>query len=76
MTEMKHIKSEKAEGIARLTLARPKHNVLNCEMMNEMIEALEELKKDDELKCLAIFGEGRSWCAGVDVGEHKPEMAD
>lgn len=75
MTEMKYIKSEKAEGIARLTLARPKHNVLNCEMMNEMVDVLENLLKDDDLKCLVIFGEGRSWCAGVDVGEHKPEMA-
>ena len=76
MTEMKHIKLEKAEGVARLTLARPKHNVLNCEMMTEMIGVLEDVAKDDALKCLAIFGEGRSWCAGVDVAEHKPEMAD
>ncbi len=43
MTEMKHIKSEKTKGIARLTLARPKHNVLNCEMMKEMIEVLEKI---------------------------------
>ena len=31
---------------------------------------------DRDLKCVAIFGEGPSWCAGVEVADHKPEMAD
>ena len=33
------------------------------------------LGSDEELKCLVFLGEGRSWCAGVEVGDHKPEMA-
>ena len=27
-------------------------------------------------RAVAFFGEGKSWCAGVDVGDHKPEMAE
>jgi len=74
MTESKHIQIQTSEGIARITLARPKHNVLNIEMMKELNSVLEKLAKDNTLKCIAIFGDGPSWCAGVDVGEHKPDM--
>ncbi len=76
MSELKNIKIEKAEGVARITLARPKHNVLNIEMMNELNSELENLIADNDLKCLVILGEGPSWCAGVEVSDHKPEMVD
>ena len=76
MTGLKHIRVETSEGVARITLARPKHNILNIEMMKEIISELEAVAQDADITCLVFFGEGRSWCAGVDVGEHKPEMVD
>jgi cyclohexa-1,5-dienecarbonyl-CoA hydratase len=76
MSELKHHKVEITEGVARIFFARPKHNVLNIEMMNELITQLEGLIADNEIKCVVILGEGPSWCAGVEVGDHKPEMAD
>jgi cyclohexa-1,5-dienecarbonyl-CoA hydratase len=76
MTSYQTIKLAIADGVGRLYLARPKHNVFNIEMMREFNAALEELLADDTLKCVVILGEGPSWCAGVDVGDHKPEMAD
>jgi cyclohexa-1,5-dienecarbonyl-CoA hydratase len=75
MTELKYLKFEKADGVARITFARPKHNVFNIDMMTEFIGVLQSLGADTELKCLVLLGEGASWCAGVDVGDHKPEMA-
>jgi cyclohexa-1,5-dienecarbonyl-CoA hydratase len=75
MPELKHLKVEKSEGVVRITLARPKHNVLDIEMMNELNRELEGLVADDELKALVIYGDGPSWCAGVEVADHKPEMA-
>ncbi len=75
MSELQHLKFEKADGAARITLARPKHNVLNIDTMNELNGLLESLASDDGLKCLVLLGEGRSWCAGVEVGDHKPELA-
>lgn len=69
-----HIKLEQSAGVARLLLARPKHNVLNIEMMKEIQEALRGLAADADLKCLVIKGDGPSWCAGVDVGEHSPDL--
>lgn len=69
-----HIKMDHTRDLARITLARPKHNVLNIEMMKELNAALSSLAADADLKCVVLSGEGPSWCAGVDVGEHRPEV--
>lgn len=76
MTQYQHIRVAKEGGVARITLARPKHNVFNIEMLRELNAELEALASDAALKCVVIFGEGRSWCAGVEVGDHKPEAVD
>jgi cyclohexa-1,5-dienecarbonyl-CoA hydratase len=76
MSDRKFIKLDIAAGVARVTLARPKHNVLNIEMMKELIGELERLKADRDLKCLVVSGEGPSWCAGVEVADHKPGQVD
>ena len=76
MSEMKYLKIEKYQGVARVTLARPKHNVMNIEMMRELNAQLEEFIEDADLKCVVFLGEGASWCAGVEVADHKPEMVD
>ncbi|MGW8188308.1 MAG: enoyl-CoA hydratase/isomerase family protein [Desulfobacterales bacterium] len=73
MTAYKHLKIKKSDGVARITLARPKHNVLDIEMMTELNAELDLLGADAELKCAVILGEGPSWCAGVEVADHKPE---
>jgi cyclohexa-1,5-dienecarbonyl-CoA hydratase len=76
MSDLKFLKLDKSAGIARMTLTRPKHNVLNIAMMQELIGELENLKADQDLKCVVISGEGPSWCAGVEVSDHKPEQVD
>jgi cyclohexa-1,5-dienecarbonyl-CoA hydratase len=75
MSEYKHLNVAKADGVAQITFDRPKHNVLDIEMMNELIAELNGLVSDDELKCLVLNGAGPSFCAGVEVADHKPEMA-
>ena len=76
MTDTKTIIIEKSDSIATLSFARPKHNVFNIDMMNLFCDTLEDLSNDSDIKCLVIKGQGASWCAGVDVGDHKPDMAD
>ena len=75
MADYSFVKFEEASGVARITFARPKHNVFNIEMMNELNGLLDTLVSDDSLKCVVFYGEGPSWCAGVEVGDHKPDMA-
>lgn len=73
MAELTYLKLDKTDGVARITLARPKHNVFYIDMINEFNSVIEALHADDSLKCILILGEGRSFCAGVEVGDHKPD---
>jgi cyclohexa-1,5-dienecarbonyl-CoA hydratase len=73
--ELEYHQLTRQKGVARITLNRPKHNVLNMAMMVELTTILAELKKDDGLKCVVFGAEGSSWCAGVEVLDHKPELA-
>ncbi len=76
MTELQFFKYDLTDQIARLTLNRPKHNVLNIDMMNELNRMLDQIAADKDVKCLVLDAEGPSWCAGVEVADHKPEMVD
>jgi cyclohexa-1,5-dienecarbonyl-CoA hydratase len=75
MNELKFHQLTKDAGVAKVVLNRPKHNVLNIEMMEELTAVLAELNAEAELTCIVLAGEGPSWCAGVEVSDHKPEMA-
>jgi cyclohexa-1,5-dienecarbonyl-CoA hydratase len=76
MAESEFLLIQKDDQVARITLNRPKHNVLNIPMMKDLNAELEAIAADDMLKCLVITGEGPSFCAGVEVGDHKPEQVD
>jgi cyclohexa-1,5-dienecarbonyl-CoA hydratase len=76
MPDFKYLKVEDTDGVARITLARPKHNVFDIEMMNELNRHLEMLLTDQALKCVVFFAEGPSWCAGMEVADHKPDIVD
>lgn len=76
MAEPQFLKVVKENQVARITLDRPKHNVLDIPMMNELNAELEKIAADTELKCVVITGEGKSFCAGVEVADHKPDNVD
>jgi cyclohexa-1,5-dienecarbonyl-CoA hydratase len=76
MADLKYLQIDYSEGVARITLARPKHNVLDIDMMNELNGQLEAFLADKELKCVVLLGDGPSWCAGVEVADHKPGNVD
>jgi cyclohexa-1,5-dienecarbonyl-CoA hydratase len=76
MAESKCIKIDNNGQVARIILDRPKHNVLDIPMMQELNLELEKIAADDELKCVVITGEGRSFCAGVEVADHRPDNVD
>ena len=71
-----YIKTEVEDGIARIIFNRPKHNSLSIAMIKEINLELGALLADKSLKCLVISGEGKSFCAGVDVEDHKPDVVD
>ena len=76
MSELEYLKFEKAEAVARITLDRPKVNMMNIEMMDELNGRFEALLQDDDLKCIVLAAEGKHFCTGVEVADHKPDKVD
>jgi cyclohexa-1,5-dienecarbonyl-CoA hydratase len=72
--KFKNILLEKKEGVAKLTINKPPLNILDIDTLEEMNQALAELKTDDEVKVVVITGAGdRAFSAGVAVGDHLGE---
>ena len=66
----KTIKFETSEGVATLTLNRPKAlNSFTMEMHGEVREAMVQVTNDASIRCLVITGAGRGFCAGQDLGD-------
>ncbi|MCP3935121.1 MAG: enoyl-CoA hydratase/isomerase family protein [Actinomycetia bacterium] len=58
------------DGVAVLTLNRPdKRNALNSELRQALIDRLDELSLDDDVKVVVLTGAGKSFCAGFDLDE-------
>lgn len=61
-----------ADGaVATLTIDRPeKRNALNAQVRRELLEALDALEADDDVRILVITGTGeKAFIAGADIGE-------
>jgi len=64
------IEFDVSEGVATLTLNRPKAlNSFTLEMHGEVREAMALVIEDASIRCLVITGAGRGFCAGQDLGD-------
>ncbi len=71
--EYKNIVVTKEDGYAIVQFYRPEVlNAINMQLMTELVDALELLDKDDEVKCLILTGNEKAFAAGADI----KEMAD
>lgn len=62
------IKTSLSEQILTLTLNRPDNlNAFTVEMSNELIEVFEKANDNDEIRVIVVTGEGRAFCAGMDL---------
>lgn len=58
------------QEIATLTLNRPqRRNALTAKLMQEIVTALENLDRDENVKVIIIKGAGTSFCAGAELEE-------
>ncbi len=67
---------EMGEWRASLVLKRPPLNVLNIAMLEEVTEALDEVKGHGGCKVLLVSGEGKAFSAGVDVADHTEDRVE
>jgi len=63
-------------GIARVTINRPKRaNAIDPELASSLFEALEWLANEPKLRVLVLLGNGRTFCAGLDLKAMKATAA-
>jgi len=66
-----------SEGIARLTLNRPRqYNALSAGLMSELQDAIDSIAADATVRVVIIEGAGRGFCAGHDLKELRSHSGD
>lgn len=67
---MSELMQTQAGGVMTLTLNRPERlNALNGALQSTLIEALLHGSRDDRVRAIVITGEGRGFCAGLDLSD-------
>ena len=68
LKEYKTIILEEQNSAGVLKLNRPKKlNAFNMQMLDDMLDAIDQVNKNDNIKSLIITGSGRAFCAGADL---------
>lgn len=65
----RHLTRTDSGPVATVALARPEaHNALNAALIEEIDRCFGELAEDSRVRVVVLTGEGRSFCAGADIG--------
>ncbi len=65
-----------SRGVATLTLDRAdKHNAMSSLMMQELRQAIGSLDQDESIRAVILAGNGKSFCAGADLGWMRDNFA-
>ena len=69
MSEYSNIILAREEGIAFLTLNRPKVlNALSGALLDELVRALEAFENDPDVRVIVLTGSEKAFAAGADIG--------
>ncbi len=64
----------RVEGsVARMTLDRPEHNLLNEAMLREIADGIEWLGEKGEVKLVVLDSACKVFSGGIDIGEYTPQ---
>ena len=59
---------ERRGAVAWVTLNRPDvRNAINAEMRGQLLDAIDEVAADDDMRCLVLTGAGNGFCSGADI---------
>ncbi len=77
VAEKPFVLSERAGGVARLTLNRSERfNTLSSEMVAALQKELDRIAADPEARVVVLAAEGRGFCAGHDLKEMRAHVGD
>jgi cyclohexa-1,5-dienecarbonyl-CoA hydratase len=57
-------------GVARMTLNRPEHNLLNEGMLRELADGIAFAGEREDIKLIVIDSACKVFCGGIDIGEY------
>jgi 2-(1,2-epoxy-1,2-dihydrophenyl)acetyl-CoA isomerase len=70
--ELQYVILEKADGVATISLNRPKEfNAVDFNLFTDLIKAFEICHTDKDVKAVIVTGEGKAFCSGGDVALFK-----
>ncbi|MEE9130512.1 MAG: enoyl-CoA hydratase/isomerase family protein [Phycisphaerales bacterium] len=56
------------DGVATVTMNRPeKRNALSIELIEALEQVIEAIERDDSVRAMILSGEGKAFCAGMDL---------
>lgn len=68
--EFQFVKVKIDSEVARLTLDRPDHNLLNERMLAEIAAGINTLGERNEIKLMILDSAGKTFCGGIELGEY------
>jgi 2-(1,2-epoxy-1,2-dihydrophenyl)acetyl-CoA isomerase len=76
MSEDQTILYEQSDGVATITLNRPRaYNAFTVAMHAELMTALKRAERDEAVRCIVLTGAGKAFCSGQDLREIAPDHA-
>lgn len=57
-------------GVARMTLSRPEHNLLNEAMLRELADGIVHAGEQSAVKLIVLDSACKVFCGGIDIGEY------
>ena len=68
--EFENVKFRIEDGVARMTLNRPEHNLLNESMLREIASGISHAGERDDVKLIVVDSACKVFCGGIDIGEY------
>src|SRR3981189_792045 len=68
--QFEHVKFRIDSGVARMTLNRPEHNLLNEAMLREIAGGITHSGERDDVKLIVLDSACKVFCGGIDIGEY------
>ncbi|HUE43003.1 MAG TPA: enoyl-CoA hydratase/isomerase family protein [Candidatus Sulfotelmatobacter sp.] len=69
-SQFQHVKLTIDKNVARITLARPEHNLLNEEMLREVAGAILTAGETETAKLIVMDSAYKVFSGGIDIGEY------
>jgi cyclohexa-1,5-dienecarbonyl-CoA hydratase len=68
--QFEYVKLRMDNSVARMTLDRPEHNLLNEAMLREVADGIMFAGESDSVKLIVLDSACKVFCGGIDIGEY------